>query len=295
MVEERAGNVDKMKYGIMQGRLTPQRGRGIQFFPFENWQQEFTTMAALGMDEIEWIFDYDRYQDNPLFSNNGQKDIQKVIADTGVYVHSVCFDYFMRRPFYKAPIKDCDKIKVENESFIKKVCEGMANIGANLLEIPLVDNSSIKTDNEKKLAIEFLNHITSIVQNYQITIGLETDFPPVTFNAFLKEVPLAKANYDTGNSSGMGYNPEEEILSLGSLLANLHIKDRVVHGTTVKLGTGSADFDKVFSSLKRINYSGSIILQAARSKENAEKTNIAEQFEFVKRYVNKYHLGEVQV
>ena len=32
-----------MKYstGIMQGRLTEPRGRGIQFFPFENWEREF--------------------------------------------------------------------------------------------------------------------------------------------------------------------------------------------------------------------------------------------------------------
>ena len=47
-------------YGIMQGRLTPSNGRGIQFFPFDNWQQEFITGSSIGLNEIEWIFDYDR-------------------------------------------------------------------------------------------------------------------------------------------------------------------------------------------------------------------------------------------
>ena len=47
-----------LSFGIMQGRLTPANGRGIQFFPFENWENEFMDCARIGLDEIEWIFDY---------------------------------------------------------------------------------------------------------------------------------------------------------------------------------------------------------------------------------------------
>ena len=52
--------------GIMQGRLTSTLGRGIQFFPFEEWKEEFKAAQEIGIDEIEWIFDYPDYQKNPL-------------------------------------------------------------------------------------------------------------------------------------------------------------------------------------------------------------------------------------
>ena len=39
-------------YGIMQGRLTSSEGRGIQFFPFENWQKEFFTAQEITLNEI---------------------------------------------------------------------------------------------------------------------------------------------------------------------------------------------------------------------------------------------------
>ena len=52
--------------GIMQGRLTPPKGRGIQFFPFDYWENEFWMAKELELDEIEFIFDYDRYDQNPL-------------------------------------------------------------------------------------------------------------------------------------------------------------------------------------------------------------------------------------
>ena len=45
--------------GIMQGRLTQPKGRGIQFFPFDNWIEEFKVAKEIGLKEIEFIFDYD--------------------------------------------------------------------------------------------------------------------------------------------------------------------------------------------------------------------------------------------
>ena len=57
-----------ISFGIMQGRLTPSQGKGIQFFPFDHWEKEFELGAMIGINEVEWIFDYDRFEDNPLWS-----------------------------------------------------------------------------------------------------------------------------------------------------------------------------------------------------------------------------------
>jgi hexulose-6-phosphate isomerase len=279
-----------LSYGIMQSRLTETKGRGIQFFPFENWKNEFKIARELGLDEIQWIFDYEDLKKNPLYTKRGQKEIIHIIEKTNVMVHSVCFDYFMRRPFYKYDEDNRTNLVSENSVIIEAVFEGMAQIGATLLEVPLVDNSSIVNNEEEKEVRSFLLSTIKLARNYNITIGLESDYPPNKFRNFLDSIPGIKANYDTGNSSGLGYNAEAEILSLGEYIHNLHIKDRALHGTTVQLGSGSAEFDKVFLSLKRIGYKNSIILQAARGKEGKEKETVKEQLLFVENYVQKYGL-----
>lgn len=277
-------------YGIMQGRLTPPNNRGIQFFPFENWKEEFELAEKIGLQEIEWIFDYDKYTDNPLWFEAGCEEIKSTVKETGVCIRSVCFDYFMRRPFFKYSDLDISIVRKENVAIFSKILCQMAKIDACLIEVPLVDNSSVKSKKEEQMVIEFLIQMAREAEQYSICIGIESDYPPVEFREFLKQMdsPNIVANYDSGNSSGLGYDPEEEILSLGKYLYNLHVKDRVCHGTTVKLGTGSADFDKVFSSLCKIKYQNSIILQAARGEEGDERENIMQQLIFVKEYVKKY-------
>ena len=50
-------------------------------------------------------------------------------------------------------------------------------------------------------------------------------------------------------------------------MINVHVKDRVLGGTTVPLGTGSADFEAVFAALAQRNYQGNFILQTARAAD----------------------------
>lgn len=280
-----------ISYGIMQGRLTPMKGRGIQFFPFDNWQNEFYWCQRLSLDEIEWIMNYDRYQENPLWTKEGIESVKKVISESSVMVRSVCFDYFMRRPFFKAKEDERNEILSENLMFVKRTAEAMEEIGAKLLEIPFVDDSSIKTDEEEKLAIDFLSQILEITKPLGIDVDCETDLPVGKFREFLESIHgEIYANYDSGNSSGLGYDHEAEIKSLAGLIANVHIKDRLLHGTTVQLGTGSADFDKVFSSLKFVEYNKSVLLQAARGVDGDEENNIRNQITFVKDYCHRYGL-----
>ena len=278
--------------GIMQGRLIPSRGRGIQFFPFGEWEKEFEIGSRLGLNEIEWIFDYDRFEENPIWTTTGVRKIKEVINSTGIKVRSICFDYFMRRAFYKSRGEKAEKIKKENFEIVKNIIYKMKDIDATLLEIPMVDNSAIKSPYEETQIIEFLHSVLEIAEQVDILVGCETDLPVGKFRAFLEKVNSKRifANYDSGNSSGLGYNPREEILSLAEYIANVHIKDRVYQGSTVQLGTGSADFEKVFSALKDVRYDRSVLLQAARGKDGEEEKNIKRQIEFVQKYCGKYGL-----
>lgn len=278
----------KHNIGIMQGRLTEPKGRGLQFFPFENWKEEFYDAVKLGLDEIEFIFDYENYQDNPLWSKNGIQEIKKTITGTGIKVRAVCFDYFMRRPFYKELDKKRDELRKENTIFIENIISAMNEIGIDLLEIPSVDNSSIKNEEEKQLYREWIKEIASGHEN--IRFGMEMDLESKPFLEFIKSIACNNvgANYDSGNSSGLGYNLYEEVTTLRDKIFNIHIKDRKLHGPTRQLGTGSANFDELFRGLKEIGYSYAFILQAARGDEGDELNNIKWQKEYIEKLIEKY-------
>lgn len=272
--------------GIMQGRLTPSKDRGIQFFPFDNWEQEFHAGKQVGIDEIEFIFDFDRYVENPLWTKEGEDKIRALIAETGVGVRHICADFFMRRPFFRVTEDE----RKENVEILKKLILAASEIGSVGIEIPLVDNSSIKTQEEEDAFVSSVKECLPLAEEKNIAIGLEIDYPPQKFVALLARFnhPLLKANYDSGNSAGLGYEPHEEITTLGSLLSNVHIKDRKFQGTTVTLGTGSTDFSAFFQGLKETRYKGSFILQVARGADGKEPETIRGQMDFVKGYIDQY-------
>lgn len=280
----------KHNMGIMQGRLTMPKGRGIQFFPFDNWENEFYTAQELHLDEIEFIFDYEEYEKNPLWTVEGIEKIRELSQKTGIKINAVCFDYFMRRPFYKYTKDLSDEVMRENTHILSKVLDGMKQLGITLIEIPLVDNSSLQSDSEKEMFREWL--IPIVQQHDWCKFGLETDLNPKGFVKYLESInlPQVGANYDSGNSSGLGYDLYEEVTTLKDYIFNIHIKDRVFQGTTVQLGTGSADFDALFKGLKEIGYQHNFILQAARGIEGEEKENINRQMMFVKEKIEKYNI-----
>ena len=226
-----------------------------------------------------------------MWTPEGIKQIEKLKEETGIQINTVCFDYFMRRPFYKAAPEEQDLIREENTKIIKQILGSMEQLGIGLIEVPLVDASSLSNNIEKAAFREWLLQIVEST-NQSIRFGLETDLNPMDFLKYLKGFNSVQigANYDSGNSSGMGYDVYEEVTILKDYIYNIHIKDRVYHGTTVQLGTGSADFDRMFQGLKKIGYRHNFILQAARGTDGEEESNISEQIEFVKKCIEKYSI-----
>jgi hexulose-6-phosphate isomerase len=123
-----------------------------------------------------------------------------------------------------------------------------------------------------------------------VELHLEADFAPAEFAAFLKLIPhpSLKVNWDSGNSSGLGYVASEEFAAYGERIGSVHIKDRFRKPEggleTRPLGTGSADFDDVFRAVRSIGYTGGVTLQVARSTIGDEVDFLRGQLAFVKKY-----------
>lgn len=283
---------DKVSIGIMQGRLTPSRGRGIQFFPFEEWESEFKKAKELGLNEIDFVFDLERYQENPLWHEEGISKVKKVVAETGVKIKSICVDFFMRRPPYEYLwTKNTQKLL----ELMFKLADVSNQIGSKNIEIPLLENSSLSTPSRVINFANFLSYFLRSEASGNWCVALETDLPPkeLCLLNYLLQWSAHRNNalglvYDTGNSASLGRHPFEDIKTYGKRIVNVHIKDRVLGGGTVPPGTGAVDFDAVFDCLARENYKGSFILQAARGEDGKEAETVAGQIEFLKKYLKKY-------
>ena len=96
-------------------------------------------------------------------------------------------------------------------------------------------------------------------------------------------------NYDTGNSAGLNYDTNEEFKNYGRFIKNIHIKDRVLYGKTIRLGNGNANFKNVVKNIYKINYKELLILQTARSeKKNEDIKELRKNFNFLKKILVRY-------
>ncbi len=265
--------------GIMQGRLVPPLDNRIQCFPRGIWQEEFTLGAQAGIDTIEWIYDLYGADVNPLATDSGLEKMKSLTAGTGVQVLSICADYFMDRPLLRATPGEIAERMVVLDWLLGR---GQL-LGINRMVLPFVDASRIDTDAEMEAVIDLLGKILPRAGQCNIEIHLETSLPPQRFAAMLEKLPHPnlKANYDSGNSSSLGYKPAEEFQAYGTRIGSVHIKDRVFGGGTVAPGSGDADFASLAASLKMVQYAGDFILQVARGEAGDEVNWIRKNRQFV--------------
>ncbi len=192
----------------------------------------------------------------------------------------------MQRPFWKAK---SELFFNELINDFKLIINAASSIGINILVIPLVDNGSINSEKEFKILKSTLLSFSEILNQRQIKIAFESDYSPSILKNFIShfEKDLFGINYDSGNSASLGFDPDEEFQEYGERIINVHIKDRKLFGSTIRLGEGDTNFPKVFGNIKKINYEGNFILQTARSKTNKHTEELEINLAFVKDNISK--------
>ncbi len=268
---------------MMQGRLTRPVHDQLQAFPLAGWQQEFPNAAAGGIGAIEWIYDSSSAGVNPMETVEGIATIRALSAEHGVGVRSVCADYFMEFPLIRAT--DGDRLQRIDQliSLIGKAREA----GIRRIVLPFVDASAIHDAADRDAVIDSLMRVMPAARAAEIEIHLETSLGPDDFAALLARIPdpLVKVNYDSGNSASLGYRPAEEFAAYGERIGSVHVKDRLLGGGSVPLGTGDADLEAVFKGLRRLNYGGDLVLQVARGQAGDEVAWARRNVTFLARYL----------
>jgi hexulose-6-phosphate isomerase len=276
----------KPSIGFIQGRLSPITNNRIQQFPWDTWQNEFSIASKNDINLIEWTIDTFKFYLNPLINLNQWEEINTIARKNNILIPSVTCDYFMENPPWKSDI-----------NLIKKgiiaIFQGMKNISAKILVVPLVDNSSLlDSSNADTVKNLFINLIPEMIQN-NIQIAFECDLNPEELLHFISEFDknYFGVNYDIGNSASLGFDPNKEFEAYGSRITNVHVKDRKINGPTIPLGEGDADFLRIFGLLHEVNYQGNLILQTARSKEGKDAEVLVKYKKLVEGWWREAKIG----
>jgi hexulose-6-phosphate isomerase len=256
------------KLAMMQGRLVPPEGGRFQSFPRERWRDEFALAEQAGLDAIEWIFDVYGEDANPLASDAGVAEMHSLSQETGIVVRSLCADYFMDRPFLRTTLSKREELS-EKMQWLLSRC---SLAGISRVVLPFVDHSRIEDEEERSTVVAILHSFLPAAEANNVELHIETSLDPESFAVLLERCShrLIRANYDSGNSSSLGYHVDEEFAAYGDRIGSVHIKDRLRGGGTVPLGTGDADLPAVFKGLAALNYSGDYVLQVARPEAGQE-------------------------
>ena len=256
---------NKLKLGFLQGRLTKQKKK-IQQFPKKNWKSEFKLAKSLNLNLMEWTIDHYGFFQNPLMNIKHHRVIKKICKKYKIKINSITADFFMEKPFWKQ----------KNQSYylkkIEELIEKCGSLKVKYIVLPLVDNSSVEdTATKNKVVRELLKLEGKLIKNNVICL-FESDYAPKKLLNFLKcfQSKSYGLNYDLGNSASLGYNIDEEFKYCGKYIRNVHLKDRLKNGPSVRFGLGNANFKKLFNNLKKIKYLGALILQSSRSKKKSE-------------------------
>lgn len=249
----------------MQGRLLPKYKGRFQAHPLGYWQDEFPIAAELDLKCIEFIFDFNDYNLNPLWTVDGLKEIQEISKNTDIKVHSVCADFFIECPFhsYNQNMRDLAI------SVARNLLQNCSELGVSDVVIPCVDQSSLRCPNDIDIFINQIQEIIPLAEKLDINLALETDLGPSSFKNLLDQLNSSSitVNYDTGNSTSLGFIFEEELVAYGDRISDLHVKDRLRGGDSVTLGTGDLDMERFLAHFDLDKFTGPIILQCFRDDE----------------------------
>ena len=254
--------------GIMQGRLLPKFKNRYQAHPLGYWKGEFTIAKEIGLSYIEFILDHNDYEKNPLMSDLGINEIENIIQKTGIGVRSICADIFMEAPLHS----DNNFISNTSKEILLKLIENSAKLGITDIVIPCVDQSTLKGEADQNRLIENLKEPINLANKRKINLALETDLAPIPFLNLLNNLDpgVVKVNYDIGNSASLGFDIFEEFKLYGNRISDIHIKDRVLGGSSVVLGAGNANFKSFFDVFSKIDFNGPIVMQVYRDEEGIE-------------------------
>jgi L-ribulose-5-phosphate 3-epimerase len=264
---------------MMQGRLLPPVGGRIQSFPGDLWPSEFPLLRKLGYEAIELTIEQMSWDAHPVRHKAGRAQLRELAALYGIHVAGLCGDNFMELPL----VADDEAVRRQSLSQLLDLLEHGAALGLAMIEVPMMGANSLRSDAARACFAKAMAAALPRAEALGIDIVLESDLAPAELAALMDDFdhPRLGINYDMGNSTWFGFDPEDELPRYHRHVRNVHVKDCTRKDYSVALGSGETVFDRVFGLLARFNYKGDFVLQAARQGDDVKAGR--DYLEFVRR------------
>lgn len=269
--------------GYMQGRLSPIVDGKIQSFPWSDWHAEFPAAQRLGFGLMEWTLDYERLADNPLMTRQGRAEVRRLSSKYNIKIRSLTADFLMQMPFWKVTGVSRGQRLLE----LDLVLDACSFSGIRMVVVPLVDSGEILNGEQEEAVIEAFTARIDRLRRDDLVVAFECNYHPKSLALFIHQLPsdVCGINLDIGNSAALGYDIADEITLYGHRIVHVHVKDRILGGTTVPLGTGSADIPRALRLLLASGYRGLFILQPARAKDGDHEGALSRYLALTQRWL----------
>lgn len=264
----------------MQGRLAEApNNNDLDWFPAENWKEEFELAKEVGFGSLELVFDRGCISANPLRTRAGRTQLRKEFLRSGLTPYSSCLNFIIDNPITSSDVfASCE----ESMEFLEEV-------GIKLAILPLFDKSDFSGSDVKRE----ISKLAAVAERRNIKILIESNESASDILKFLNGIALPDVGvvYDIGNASFCGHNINEDLLLLREKLVHIHVKDKSRSGENVPLGSGLVNFAKVFESLSQIQYKGAFTLETCKGEISL--ISAKKNFEFVREHMALFGLEAV--
>lgn len=249
----------KIKYGIVQGRLIQSPKGQLQWFPQDQWEDEFSIASSLGLNFIELIAERQHNKNNPIWTDEGVKKIKLLVKKNNLELNVICNDYIIDNS-----LLGNKNVFDYNLNFIKRA----ELLGMKKMILPLFEKSEITEENVHEYK-DALTEIADIAEKKHILVCLETILSGQHLLKFLDDLDHKniKCVFDTGNRIVYGHDIYNDIRLLGDEIKHIHIKDKNDRNENVLLGTGKVNFYEVFNALKDIGYEDTYTFETYRGRD----------------------------
>ena len=250
------------KFSFIQGRLLDTKIKGVlQSYPedIESLKKEFSLARELGFDSLE-IFEPENHENMKHIPTEIDTNfLVDLYLKNKLILESCTFDPVLAIKTKKSYENICDRYSKLISKFSK----------TNLCKIilPFVAGACFKRNKFSKLFLDFA--IKNTPSNFMLLIEsnlMLKDFSD--FNIFFKDQNLAFC-YDTGNRYTKNIDYKKDLISFGSLIQHVHLKDKSDLNKNCILGDGNVSFSEIIRTLrsKELNYSGTYVFECNRGNE----------------------------
>lgn len=239
-----------------------------------SWPERLALTKVLGFDFIELSIDETDERIARLEWTKAQRqEILSAIMDTEIPILSMCLSAHRRYPLGSADIQKQEMAI----GLLKKAVELASDLGIRTIQLAGYDvYYEPKTIVSRHTFIKNLAKCVAIAANKGIVLAIEIMDDPfinsiTKFLAIKSQIPspYLQVYPDLGNLSAWPENDVGHELEKGiSEISQIHLKDTLAVTSdfegkfkNVKFGEGCVDFLGCLKTLKRLNYSGSFVME----------------------------------